>query len=244
MKQFIPTLKFSFMALLAGGFLFLTSCSEDTTTPTADPVASFTADKTSGTTPLIVTFTNSSSGATRYEWDFGDGSSSTSNAPSHTFSNTSTSSARSFTVTLRAFNADGKSSTTSKTINVEVATTPPTKKEIIAAGPWKITGIKQFDGTTTTDVYFQMDNCDKDDIYSFQANGSWTNEEGATKCDSNDPTIIDSGTWTLSSDGTVFKVDDEEWTFVNPLTPSAMKISFDDTDANGNKVRATIDFVR
>jgi PKD repeat protein len=244
MKQFIPTLKFSFMALLAGGFLFLTSCSEDTTTPTADPVASFSADKTTGATPLIVTFTNSSSGATRYEWDFGDGSSSTSNAPSHTFSNTSTSSARSFTVTLRAFNADGKSSTTSKTINVEAATTPPTKKEIIAAGPWKISSWKQFDGTTTTDVYFQWDNCNKDNIFSFQANGSWTNEEGATKCDPNDPTIISSGTWTLSSDENTFKVDNEEWKFVTPVTTSDMKISFDGVDFNGNKVEVTVDFVR
>jgi PKD repeat protein len=244
MKQFIPTLKFSFMALLAVGFLFLTSCSGDDTTPTADPVASFAADKTTGTTPLIVTFTNSSSGATRYEWDFGDGSSSTSNAPSHTFSNTSTTSARSFTVTLRAFNADGKSSTTSKTINVEVATTPPTKKEIIAAGPWRIIGFKTFDGTTTTDVYFQWDNCDKDDIYSFQANGTWTNEEGATKCNPNNPTIIGSGTWTLSSDENTIKMDTEEWTFVNPLTPSSMKISFENTDFNGNKVENTIDFVR
>jgi PKD repeat protein len=251
MKQFIPTLKFGFMALLAGGFLFLTSCKDDSTTTTpaptvtaADPVASFSADKTTGATPLNVTFTNTSSDATKYEWDFGDGSSSTSDAPSHTFSNTSTTSARSFTVTLRALNAAGKSSTTSKTINVEAATKTLTKKEVIAAGPWKITGLKQFDGTTTTDVYFQMDDCGKDDIFSFKTNGTWTNEEGATKCDSNDPTIIGSGSWTLSSDETVFSVDGEEWKFVNPLTNNAMKISFDGVDDLGNKVEVTIDFTR
>jgi PKD repeat protein len=245
MKQFIPTLKFGFMALLAGGFLFLTSCKDDTTTPTeAEPVASFSANTTSGATPLNVTFTNSSSGATRYEWDFGDGSSSTSDAPSHTFSNTSTTDGRSFTVTLRALNAAGKSSSTSKTINVNAATKAPTKAEIIAGGPWKITGVSHFDGVTRIDVYFFMDDCEKDDIWDFKMNNTYNNEEGATKCNSNDPTIIDSGSWTLSSDGTVFSVDGEEWKFVNPLTPNAMKITFRQIDGNGLPVEVTMDLTR
>jgi hypothetical protein len=93
-------------------------------------------------------------------------------------------------------------------------------------------------------VYFQWDNCDKDDVYSFKTDGTFTKEEGATKCNSNDPTIIGSGTWTLSSDENTFSVNNVEWKFVNTLTPSAMKISFDDTDFNGNKVEVTVDFVR
>ncbi|MFT5253867.1 MAG: PKD repeat protein [Flavobacteriales bacterium] len=248
MKQFIPTLKFGFMAFLAGGFLFLSSCKkDDPVTPAAaaaEPVAAFSADKTTGATPLNVTFTNSSSGATNYEWDFGDGSSSTSSNTSHSFSNTSTTSARSFTVTLRALNAAGKSSTTSRTINVEAATAALTKSEIITAGPWKITAFKMFDGTTTTDVYFLMDDCGKDDIFSFKTNGTYSNEEGATKCNQNDPTVIDTGTWSLSSDEKIFIVDAEEWTFVNALTTSAMKISFETDDGNGNKVEITMEFTR
>jgi PKD repeat protein len=236
------------MALLACGFLFLTSCKDDTTTTpapaAADPVASFSADKSTGATPLNVKFTNSSTNATKYEWDFGDGSSSTSDAPSHTFSNTSTTSARSFTVTLRALNAAGKSSSTSKTINVDAATKAPTKSEIIAGGPWKITGLKMFDGTTTTDIYFFFDDCEKDDIWDFKINGTYNNEEGATKCNSGDPTIIDSGVWTLSSDEKTFVVDGEEWKFVTPLTNSAMKISFMDDDGSGNRVEFTMDLTR
>ncbi len=54
--------------------------------PPDAPTASFTQDKTSGDIPLIVQFTNQSTGAiTAYAWDFGDGSTSTDASPSHTF---------------------------------------------------------------------------------------------------------------------------------------------------------------
>jgi len=44
---------------------------------------SFIADTTHGCTPLIVHFTNSSTNATTYLWNFGDGNTSTSTSPSH-----------------------------------------------------------------------------------------------------------------------------------------------------------------
>jgi PKD repeat protein len=50
------------------------------------PIAAFTQDRTSGTTPLTVRFTNQSSGQiTSYSWDFGDGSTSTEQNPTHQF---------------------------------------------------------------------------------------------------------------------------------------------------------------
>ena len=49
------------------------------------PTASFTASPTSGTAPLNVQFTDTSTGApTSWAWDFGDGGTSTSQSPSHT----------------------------------------------------------------------------------------------------------------------------------------------------------------
>ncbi|MEX2191149.1 MAG: PKD domain-containing protein, partial [Bacteroidota bacterium] len=59
-------------------------------------LASFDADNIAGSLPLTVTFQNRSwQGATSYEWDFGDGGSSTEENPSHTYTNAGT-----YTVTL------------------------------------------------------------------------------------------------------------------------------------------------
>jgi gliding motility-associated-like protein len=51
----------------------------------ANVVASFTANPTSGISPLDVSFTDGSSGATAYSWNFGDSNTSTSQNPNHTF---------------------------------------------------------------------------------------------------------------------------------------------------------------
>jgi gliding motility-associated-like protein len=50
------------------------------------PTASFTADPIVGVAPLNVSFTNSSLNATSYNWDFGDGNSSTQENGSHIYS--------------------------------------------------------------------------------------------------------------------------------------------------------------
>jgi PKD repeat protein len=56
---------------------------------TDPPVASFTATPDVGGSPLLVQFTNTSSLASRYEWEFADGSGaiSTATSPIHTFNN-------------------------------------------------------------------------------------------------------------------------------------------------------------
>ena len=72
-------------------------------TAIASPVTSFTADATSGTVPLAVQFTDTSTNApVSWEWTFGDGSSSTLQNPRHTYT-----SAGSYSVTLTATNAGG-----------------------------------------------------------------------------------------------------------------------------------------
>ncbi|MEI9955526.1 MAG: PKD domain-containing protein [Ferruginibacter sp.] len=74
------------------------------------PVASFTAvNTTSCKAPLTVSFTNTSTGAATYNWDFGDGNSSTVKSPTHTYTTTGT-----FSVTLIVTNANGCSDTLKK----------------------------------------------------------------------------------------------------------------------------------
>ncbi|MFA5613262.1 MAG: PKD domain-containing protein [Methanoculleus sp.] len=81
--------------------------SEDTETRTdyitvlEPPEADFSATPTEGNAPLIVQFTDESAGnVTAWAWDFGDGSTSTDQNPSHTYENPGT-----YTVSLTVSNA-------------------------------------------------------------------------------------------------------------------------------------------
>jgi len=85
------------------------------------PTASFNANPTSGTAPLSVQFTDTSTGApTNWAWTFGDGGTSSSQSPSHSYAANGT-----YTATLVASNAQGGTSA-SKTITVADAPPPPT----------------------------------------------------------------------------------------------------------------------
>jgi PKD repeat protein len=67
------------------------------------PVASFSASPTSGVEPLTVSFTDQSIGSpTSWNWNFGDGNSSTDKNPVHTFNKTGL-----YSVTLSVNNANG-----------------------------------------------------------------------------------------------------------------------------------------
>lgn len=80
-------------------------------------VAQFTHDATPGCAPMAVNFTNASSGAGSYAWDFGDGGTSTASDPSHTFTNT-TLFLVTYDVTLIALSPAGCSDTTVQQITV------------------------------------------------------------------------------------------------------------------------------
>jgi PKD repeat protein len=80
-------------------------------TPQVLPVASFTYTPISGNIPLTVTFTNTSTNALTYLWDFGNGNTSTSINPVHTFNTVNT-----FNVTLTVTNNNGNDSVTHQVI--------------------------------------------------------------------------------------------------------------------------------
>lgn len=83
------------------------------------PVADFTGTPTSGDAPLNVTFTDQSTGApTGWLWSFGDGATSTSQNPVHSYTATG-----SFDVQLIAINANG-SDTLTRTGYITVGTAP------------------------------------------------------------------------------------------------------------------------
>jgi RHS repeat-associated protein/uncharacterized repeat protein (TIGR01451 family) len=68
----------------------------------ATPVADFSAEPVTGTAPMTVTFTNVSTGADSCLWDFGDGTTSASENPTHVYTATGA-----YTVTLTATGLGG-----------------------------------------------------------------------------------------------------------------------------------------
>lgn len=81
------------------------------------PVASFTSNAVPNCAPVVVNFTNTSSGAVNYNWNFGDGNTSVVLSPSHTYSN-STLLIQTFTAQLIVTNANGCKDTAIQVITV------------------------------------------------------------------------------------------------------------------------------
>ena len=98
--------------MLAVTALVFQSCKKKNDTNPNDgtiiPVASFTATPTTGTAPLTVNFTDqSTNNPTSWQWDFGDGNTSTQQNPSHTYNNSGN-----YTVGLTATNDYGSNTKT------------------------------------------------------------------------------------------------------------------------------------
>src|SRR5208337_3856697 len=82
------------------------------------PVAQFTANPITGTAPLSVQFTDTSTGSpTSWYWSFGDGTYSTQESPVHTYST-----AGYYQVVMAAINSAGQSQSPQQTIIVAQAT--------------------------------------------------------------------------------------------------------------------------
>jgi PKD repeat protein len=90
-----------------------------TNTPPPPVVPAFVAAPTNGLAPLTVNFTNQSTGATNYTWNFGDDHTSTNTNPANTYTN-----AGSYTVSLVAVGAGGTNSFT-RTNFIAATNAPP-----------------------------------------------------------------------------------------------------------------------
>lgn len=104
--------KWLFAAILLMGIVTFNACTEDEPEPTDDPIASFQYDVNADNF-LEVIFSNFSQNADSYAWDFGDGTTSTEENPTHAYAEAGT-----YTVTLTATGAEG--------------TTPSSKSESIS----------------------------------------------------------------------------------------------------------------
>ena len=91
---------------------------------------------------------------------------------------------------------------------------------VISSGSWKLvasTSVTDFSssggGIVTSDLYDLLDECQKDNISTFNANGTGTLDEGATKCDASYPQTTENAFgWEIANNKLTT-------TSTNPLVP-------------------------
>ncbi len=79
-------------------------------------------------------------------------------------------------------------------------------------------------GIQFSDLYAQLDDCDKDDLIIFKSGGAVNNDEGPSKCDPSDPQTT-TGTWVFNTDETILTVDGESWTILE-LDDDDLKVKY------------------
>ncbi|MGB0391683.1 MAG: lipocalin family protein [Salibacteraceae bacterium] len=114
--------------------------------------------------------------------------------------------------------------------------TSVSKAGLLTSSGWVTTSIEATfpDPIGTMDVFATFDDCEKDDIMIFKSDKSIVADEGATKCDPNDPQTESAGTWELTSNDTKLRIDDagyvDEFDIIT-LTSSQMSIQITEYDS-------------
>lgn len=84
---------------------------------------------------------------------------------------------------------------------------------VLTTGKWQITAstsVIEYPapfGNQNVDLMQIVPSCQLDNYFIFNTNGSITSDEGATRCNSNDPQQTTSGTWQLLNNNTQLKLD-------------------------------------
>lgn len=97
--------------------------------------------------------------------------------------------------------------------------TAPSKTELICKGKWEIASLPVEpaldlgSGVKLKDYTQMMQDCEKDNFWAFNADNTYTLDEGLLKCKPTDPQTKP-GVWSLSTDGKTFTLDGEKATLV------------------------------
>ncbi|AKB82584.1 cell surface protein [Methanosarcina barkeri 3] len=153
-------------------------------TVTAKPVAAFSASPTSGKAPLDVKFTDKSTGSTtKWKWDFGDGTISTKQNPTHKYSK-----AGKYTVALTVTNSAGINTVTkSNYITVTRTSQAPVADfwgwPLSGKAPLKVTFTETSKGSPTSwkwDFGDGKSSIEKSPVHTYSAAGTYTVKLTAT----------------------------------------------------------------
>lgn len=114
-----------------------------------------------------------------------------------------------------------------------------TKTELLSANNWKTISMMS-DGY---DIYNIMDDCDKDNFIKINANGSYVEDEGLTKCNSNDPQTT-SGLWKFINNESALVFDAEDTASILKLTTDTLRMSISFIDDEGASRAIVTTFVK
>ena len=130
--NFIVNPNFILIALVFSALVVISSCDKDDPVVVEDPIASFQFE-VSADNFLEVSFTNFSQNAISYQWDFGDGNTSSEENPVHVYSAEGT-----YNVQLTATGEESKTATKTESISIS----DPNKELALLAGSdkktWKL----------------------------------------------------------------------------------------------------------
>jgi hypothetical protein len=111
-----------------------------------------------------------------------------------------------------------------------------TKSAASISGSYKITAMtyKADAASTEADVFSLLDACEKDDIYTFQQNGTYQLKDAGLVCN---PSDDDNGTWSVS--GNTMTVDGDDASIEN-FDCNTLVLVNTDTQTPGDKFKITL----
>jgi len=89
-------------------------------------------------------------------------------------------------------------------------TSPKSKLELISAHDWKYDSMTIYDGTVTVDNMADWEQCQRDNVFWFRSNFEFIEDEGPTKCSSNDNQIAYYSSWGFTADQSSIVVEQVE----------------------------------
>jgi len=119
------------------------------------------------------------------------------------------------------------------------------RTEILTARPWKTIAIgvnppiDTGSGPPVSDIYATRAACEQDDLSRYKLDKTFTYEEGATKCDINDPDIYDVGTWEFNADETTLT---EKPTLASAKTYDIIQLTADKMVLTTKEIKNSVEY--
>jgi len=148
MKKYVSRI----LIVFSLGFIFSMCGKDDDSDTVNNPVANFTITGGDKPAPHKVILTNTSTDATAYEWDFGDGIASTITSPSHVYQEEGT-----YTISLIAKNGSLQNVRT-KTITILPRPTQLKMTQLTLTGYPETNDTTGWDADSPADVFFTVTN--------------------------------------------------------------------------------------
>jgi PKD repeat protein len=199
-----------------------------------EPSADFTANRTEGTAPLTVQFTDTSTNSpTSWDWNFGDGNSSTEQNPVHVFSINGT-----YNVTLVATNAGGSSDVKAMNITVNRVLIPPvanfTANRTEGTAPLTV----QFTDTSTNSPTSRdwnfgdgANSTDANPVHVYATAGTYVANLTASNADG-----TDTESKTITVTGPVMGSPKARFTAVPQMGSAPLTVNFTDNSVNATSI--------